>query len=701
MEKYKNTAFSFVERTEDLIDRMTLDEKCSQLIYESPAIERLGIDSYNWWNECLHGVARAGKATVFPQAIGLAATFNFDLVQEIAAAISDEARVKYRIASENGNRGIYRGLTFWSPNINIFRDPRWGRGQETYGEDPWLTSRIGERFVKGLQGDHPVYLKTAACAKHFAVHSGPEKLRHEFNAIASPQDMAETYLPAFKALVDVDVESVMGAYNKINGEPSCTNENLLEKILRRKWGFSGHVVSDCWAIRDLHESHKVADGPVEAAAMALNKGCDLNCGCTYSQLWIKKALEQNLVSEETINTSLRRLIMTRMKLGMFDPQKNLPWYSLPESTIRCDKHRNLAKQSALESVVLLKNNGILPLGRKYQKILVTGPNAGDTKVLLGTYHGISSHLSTIIEGIGGTAPESLTINYITGCMLDQKPTVDKDHTAYEAKNSDLIIAVCGLSPYIEGEEGDSIRSEDEGDRIQIGLPENQKIFIKNLAASGTPVVLVLTGGSAIAIPEIDKLVQAVLYCWYPGEAGGEAVAEILFGKENPSGKLPITVPRSVDQLPPFEDYSMAGRTYRYMNDSPLYPFGFGLSYTEFSYSDAAVEWNKSNGSASVKITNTGGREGMESVQIYVTPPGEGTKGLPKWSLKGVEKITLKPGESKIITFPLGEKELAFADENGEFKMLSGEYTISLGGSSPGERGLELGAAALQKLTLKV
>jgi beta-glucosidase len=701
MEKYKNTALSFEERAVDLIDRMTIEEKCSQLIYESPAIKRLGIESYNWWNECLHGVARAGKATVFPQAIGLAATFNFDLVQEIAEAISDEARVKYRIASENGNRGIYRGLTFWSPNVNIFRDPRWGRGQETYGEDPWLTSRFGERFVKGLQGEHPVYLKTAACAKHFAVHSGPEKLRHEFNALVNSQDLAETYLPAFKALVDVDVESVMGAYNSTNGEPCCTSEYLLENTLRQKWGFKGHVVSDCWAIRDLHEYHKVADGPVEAAALALNSGCDLNCGCTYSQLWIQKALGKGLLTEETINTSLRRLIKTRMKLGMFDPKENIPWSSLPESTIRCDKHRKLAKQSALESVVLLKNTGILPLGKKYKKILLTGPNVGDTKVLLSTYHGISPQLSTILEGISGTAPESLTVNYITGCMLDQNPTVDKDHTAFEAKNSDLIIAVCGLSPYLEGEEGDSIRSEDEGDRIEIGLPENQKNFIKNLAASGTPVVLVLTGGSAIAIPEIDTLVQAVVYCWYPGEAGGEAVAEILFGNENPSGKLPITVPRSLEQLPPFENYSMSGRTYRYMNDSPLYPFGFGLSYTEFSYSDAVMEWNKLNGSASVFISNIGEREGLESVQMYVVPPGFGTKGLPKWSLKGVIKISLNPGESKKVSFPLGEKELSFADKNGEFKMLSGEYTVFIGGSSPCERSLELGATALQKLTFIV
>jgi len=698
VEKYKNTALSFEERTADLLDRMTLEEKCSQLIHESPGIERLGIEPYNWWNECLHGVARAGKATVFPQAIGLAATFNFDLVEKVAEAVSDEARVKYRIASENGNRGIYRGLTFWSPNVNIFRDPRWGRGQETYGEDPWLTSRVGERFVKGLQGDDPVYLKTAACAKHFAVHSGPEKLRHEFKALATPQDMAETYLPAFKALVDSGVESVMGAYNSTNGEPCCTSVELLENTLRQKWGFKGHVVSDCWAIRDLHEFHKIAEGPVEAAALAINRGCDLNCGCTYTQLWIQKALEKGILSEETINTSLRRLIMTRMKLGMFDPKEKLPWTSLPESTIRCDKHRKLAKQSALESIVLLKNNGILPLEKKYRNILLTGPNAGDTKVLLATYHGISPHLSTILEGVSDSADESLSINYITGCMLDEKPTVDKDHTAFEAKKADLIIAVCGLSPYIEGEEGDSIRSEDEGDRIQIGLPENQKIFIKNLVASGTPVVLVLTGGSAIAIPEIDNLVQAVVYCWYPGEAGGEAVAEILFGNENPSGKLPITVPRSLEQLPPFEDYSMSGRTYRYMNEPPLYPFGFGLSYTEFSYSDAVMEWDKSKGSASVFISNIGDREGLESVQMYVVPPGFGTKGLPNWSLKGVIKISLKPGESKKVTFPLGKNELSFADENGEFSMLSGEYNIYIGGSLPVERSLELGAVPFQQLS---
>jgi len=701
MEKFRNTDLSFEERIDDLIGRMTIEEKCSQLIYESPAIPRLGIPSYNWWNECLHGVARAGKATVFPQAIGLAATFNFGLVRKAAEAVSDEARVKYRIASQAGNRGIYRGLTFWTPNINIFRDPRWGRGQETYGEDPWLTSRTGVSFVKGLQGEDPRYLKTAACAKHFAVHSGPEKLRHEFDAVVNPRDMAETYLPAFKALVDAGVESVMGAYNRTNGEPCCGSETLLEKTLRQEWGFKGHVVSDCWAIRDFHEFHGAAEGPAEAAALALNRGCDLNCGCTYEQLWLQKALEKGLLTGETVDRSLRRLFMTRMKLGMFDPEEIQPWAGLPDAVLRCDAHRSLARQAAVESAVLLKNDGVLPLGKRFRNILVCGPNAGDTKVLLGNYHGISPQLTTVLEGIAGTADESLTINYVPGCMLDTEPTVEKDWTLTEAKTADVIVAVCGLSPYLESEEGDSLRSEYEGDRHTIDLPENQKTFIRNLAASGTPVVLVVTGGSAVALPEMHNLVSAVLYCWYPGEAGGDAVADILFGRENPSGRLPVTVPRSLEQLPPFEDYAMIGRTYRYMTEEPLYPFGFGLSYTRFGYSQGKLEWDGRSGTASVTVTNLGGRAGMEPVQMYVSVPGAGTEGYPFISLKGVDKVSLEPGESRRVTFPLGEAELAVADRAGRFGTPSGTYRIFLGGALPTERSRELGAAEPVELSLMV
>jgi len=701
MKKYQNTALSFEERTENLIHEMTLEEKCSQMTYENPAIERLGIESYNWWNECLHGVARAGKATVFPQAIGLAATFNFKLIRKVADAISDEARMKYHIASENENRGISRGLTFWSPNVNIFRDPRWGRGQETYGEDPWLTSQMGKNFVRGLQGNHPVYLKTAACAKHFAVHSGPEKLRHVFDARTSPQDLAETYLPAFKALVNEGVESVMGAYNSTNGMPCCASKSLLTGLLREEWGFRGHVVSDCGAINDLYENHKVAESPAEAAAMALNSGCDLNCGRIYTRESLLKALETGLLKEETINRALRRLIMTKMKLGFFDPEEKLPWTNLPPSIVLSDKHRKLARQSALESVVLLKNNGILPLEKKYRKILITGPNAGDTGVLLANYHGISPELTTILEGIAQAADESLSLNYVPGCMLDEEPVTDKDFLTPVTEESDLIIAVCGLSPYLEGEEGDAIRSEDEGDRIRIDLPENQKTFIRNLAAAGKPIVLVLTGGSAIAIPEVEKIVSAVLYCWYPGEAGGEAVAGILFGEENPSGRLPVTVPESLEQLPPFEDYSMAGRTYRYMKEAPLYPFGFGLSYTKFEYSDISLEGKIPSVSVSVLVTNTGNRDGMETIQMYVAPPGAGGNGLPIWSLKDVEKVFINQGESRTVRFRLGEKELAFADRNGDFSLIPGEYTVYIGGSSPGERSLELGAAVPGKIILKV
>ena len=700
MSNFKRTTGDMDDRISGLLEKMTLEEKCSQLIFNSPAIPRLDIDEYNWWNECLHGVARAGKATVFPQAIALAATFNLDLIEEIAGAISDEARVKHNQAKRSGNRDIYRGLTFWTPNINIFRDPRWGRGHETYGEDPWLTSAVGVRFVQGLQGDDHSQLKTAACAKHFAVHSGPEKLRHAFNAEASPQDMAETYLPAFKALVDAGVEAVMGAYNSTNGEPCCASKPLLVDTLRGNWQFEGHVVSDCWAIRDIHEYHGKAEDPVEATALALNMGCDLNCGCTYRSGSLIEAIERGLLSEETVDKSLTRLYATRMKLGMFDPPGTNRWDSLPDTLLRCDEHRALAEEAAAESIVLLKNDGVLPISRSCKSILVTGPNAAETKILMGNYHGISPRLTTILEGMAEAADEGQTIGYVTGCLLDVEQTTEMDWVSLEAEQADVIVAVCGLSPLLESEEGDSIRSEDEGDRINIGLPENQKRFLKRLSECGRPVILVLSGGSAIAVPDEFEWASAVLYCWYPGEAGGTAVSDILFGNRNPSGRLPITVPKSLEQLPSYTDYNMKNRTYRYMKEAPLFPFGFGLSYSRFSYSGEKIEKSLTGWTVKAKVSNTGKSEGMEVAQLYVIPPQAEERRLPRMALKGIKKIHLGVGESKDISFEVNDEVLKFADKNGEFKYWDGEYLLSIGGCSPDSRNKELGAELPKILKIK-
>ncbi|MCL2271040.1 MAG: glycoside hydrolase family 3 C-terminal domain-containing protein, partial [Treponema sp.] len=556
-------------RIDGLISQMTLEEKVSQLSHTSAAIERLGIPEYNWWNECLHGVARAGVATVFPQAIALAATFDERFVEQVANAISDEARAKYNEAVKQGNRGQYWGLTFWTPNINIFRDPRWGRGQETYGEDPFLTSRIGIALVKGLQGDDPDNLKLAACAKHYAVHSGPEKFRHTFDAVVSKKDLFETYLPAFKALVEAGVESVMGAYNRIYGEPCCGSNYLLKDILRGRWAFKGHVVSDCWAIRDFHENHKVTASPEESAALALNAGCDLNCGCTYPQLTV--SVKKGLVTEEAINTALARLLRTRCKLGMFDPPEQGRWGKLGREVINCEKHQKLALAAAEKSIVLLRNDKeLLPLDSSAKKIVVVGPGAANAHTLFGNYYGVSSRFTTVLEGLADKIKDKygINLNYRQGCLMYGDNHLSNMEFG-SAGAIDLVIAVMGLDGAIEGEEGDAIASDSNGDRMYIELPPWQLKFLQKVKAAGKPVILVLTGGSPIAIPE--DIADAIIFAWYPGEQGGKAVADIIFGDVVPSGKLPITFPASTDQLPPYDDYSMKGRTYRYMTEKPLYP----------------------------------------------------------------------------------------------------------------------------------
>jgi beta-glucosidase len=679
-------------RVEDLLSRMTLEEKASQMLHESPAVERLGIPEYNWWNECLHGVARAGFATVFPQAIGLAATFDTDLVFRVATAISDEARAKHHTATTAGNRGKYKGLTFWTPNINIFRDPRWGRGQETYGEDPFLTSEIGVAFVKGLQGEDPKYLKLAACAKHYAVHSGPEKDRHHFNAEVSLKDLHETYLPAFKALVDVGVESVMGAYNRTLGEPCCGSQLLLVDILRNAWKFEGHVVSDCWAIKDFHEYHKVTSRPEESVALAVNHGCDLNCGCTYE--YLVKAVKEGLLDESKIDESLSRLLKTRFKLGMFDPPESVPYATISHDVINCDTHRQLAREAATKSIVLLKNDrNLLPLKNNYKKILLLGPNAANLHALLGNYYGLSRRFVTILEGLTERTQnhEGITLEYRQGCLLDKENAVP-GRARDIAEGVDLVIAVFGLDSSLEGEEGDAIASEENGDRSTIQLPFSQEAYLKALRASGTPIVLILAGGSPISVPY--DIADVILFMWYPGEEGGHAVADILFGDVSPSGRLPISFPKSVEQLPPYEDYTMKGRTYRYATEEPLFPFGFGLSYTRFSYHSLQLSSDtiKPGESLNVKVcvTNEGERDAEEVVQLYLSDL-EASVDVPLSALKGVRRVYIQAKATETIRFTITPEMIELVDNEGQGCIEPGEFKVMVGGSSPGVISTKRGA----------
>ncbi|MCL2209545.1 MAG: glycoside hydrolase family 3 C-terminal domain-containing protein [Treponema sp.] len=691
------------KRIKELISQMTLEEKVSQLVYTSPAVERLGIPEYNWWNECLHGVARAGVATVFPQAIAMAAAFDDDLVKEIAHAISDEARAKYNEAVKQGNRRQYYGLTFWTPNINIFRDPRWGRGQETYGEDPFLTGKIGAAFVKGLQGDDPENLKTAACAKHYAVHSGPEKDRHTFNAIVNKKDLFETYLPAFKALVEAGVESVMGAYNRTLDEPCCGSFFLLKEILREKWGFKGHVVSDCWAIQDFHLNHKLTKSPEESAALALNAGCDLNCGCTYPMLTV--SCKQGLVTEETINAALERLLRTRFKLGMFEPPEKSRYGKLDRKIINCEKHRTLALKAAHKSIVLLKNdNNLLPLDSSPKKIDVTGPGAANAQTLFGNYYGISSRFITVLEGIAEKAKDMYGINleYRQGCLMysdNSKGILFAGNMGGTVQFSNLkvdevCIAVMGLDGAVEGEEGDAIASDSNGDRNTIELPSWQLNYLSTIRASGKKIILVLTGGSPIAFPE--DIVDAVIFAWYPGEAGGQAVADIIFGDVVPSGKLPITFPASTAQLPLFDDYSMKGRTYRYMTEKPLYPFGFGLSYTTFKFDSVSLSSPSISAGGSVKvsanISNTGKFDADEVVQIYITRDGR-SEDEPLSSLRGFRRVFIPAGKNVKVEFDLSASAFETVNEKGESVLLCGVYTITAADAAPVPAATEKGASS--------
>lgn len=680
-------------RAQDLVSRMTLEEKVGQMVHNAPAIPRLGVPSYDWWNECLHGVARAGRATVFPQAIGLAATFDDDLVHRVATAISDEARAKHHASARAGYRDRYRGLTFWTPNINIFRDPRWGRGQETYGEDPFLTSTLGAAFVRGLQGDHPRYLKVAATAKHFAVHSGPEGDRHHFDAIASAKDLEATYFPAFEALVKAGVESVMCAYNRVNGEVACGSEWLLGDVLRDRWGFEGHVVSDCWAIRDFDEHHQITDDNAQSAALALRSGTDLNCGNSYPSLL--EAVESGLVSEVEIDATLARLLKTRFKLGMFDPEALNPYAALEVDVVASPAHRRLAREAAVRSLVLLKNDGVLPLSKHLKKIYVNGPLAADAAVLLGNYSGVSDDLATVLESVVGAVGAATMVSYQQGSLLDRDNINPIDWYSDVADDADVTVAVMGINNLLEGEEGAAIASPGKGDRFDIGLPDNQLAFLRKMRQHSEKLVVVLFGGSPMTLGEVHELADAVLLAWYPGQEGGRAIADVLFGDASPSGRLPITFPKSLDQLPPYDNYAMEGRTYRYMTEEPLYPFGFGLSYTQFTY--GALELSPAEidpgASATVRVvvTNTGSVAADEVVQLYVTDDAASTS-VPLASLVSFQRIHLKPGERRTVPFELTPRDLELVNDAGKRVLESGAFTVTVGGASPGERAAALGGS---------
>ena len=832
---FQNPDLPLEQRVKDLLSRMTLEEKTGQMLYNAPAIDRLGIPAYNWWNEGLHGVARAGKATVFPQAIGLAAMWNSDMMLRVATVISDEARAKYKEAINDGRHGIYEGLTFWSPNINIFRDPRWGRGMETYGEDPYLTGRLAVSFVRGMQGNDPFYFKTISTPKHFAVHSGPEPLRHTFDAKVSERDLRETYLPAFRAtIMEAGAQSVMCAYNRYQGEPCCGNNELIQKILRDEWGFSGYVVSDCWAIMDFYATHKTSPNAPAAAAQALLAGTDLNCGVTYDSLAV--AVRKGLVKEEDVDRAVARLLRARFRLGMFDPPERVPYAAIPASSNDSKEHRRLAVDAARESIVLLKNeNNTLPLRKDLKTIAVIGPNANDVDVLLGNYNGTPADPVTPLQGIRNKVSSTTTVLAAKGCdvalhtptlvpvpgavlsttwegrtfpglqgqyfnnhdfagtpfRVTFDPAVDfewwenppqkgmradsfsvrwtgmivppvsgtyelgvrvfgtgrlfvddtllvefsdrhvvlakwaqidmeadqprrvrvefsdrradalmqlvweppdpnvKEKAIEAAKAADAVVMVMGLSPRLEGEEMPvAIPGFSGGDRTDVNLPAGQEELLREIASLGKPVVLVLLNGSALGVNYAAEHIPAIVEAWYPGQAAGTALADVLFGDYNPAGRLPVTFYESIDQLPPFTAYDMEGRTYRYFKGEPLFPFGFGLSYTRFQYRNlkipATVEMGKPV-SVSVDVVNTGAMDGDEVVQLYVTDM-EASAPVPIRSLQGFRRIHLKRGETSTVTFALEPRQLSLINDQSERVVEPGQFKIAIGGKQPGFRG---------------
>lgn len=675
------------KRAEELVLKMTLEERASQLKYDAPAIPRLGIPAYNWWNEALHGVARAGQATIFPQAIGLGASFDEDMVYEIAEVIAEEGRAKYNAYSRQDDRDIYKGLTFWAPNVNIFRDPRWGRGHETYGEDPYLTARLGVKFVQGLQGEGPV-MKAAACAKHFAVHSGPEALRHEFNAKASAKDMEETYLPAFEALVkEAKVEAVMGAYNRTNGEPCCGSKTLIQDTLREKWGFQGHFVSDCWAIKDFHENHEVTCSAEESAAMALDAGCDLNCGNTY--LHILNACKDGLVTEAAVTEAAVRLFTTRYMLGLFDKNE---YDEIPYDVVECREHLALSERAAEESFVLLKNDGLLPLKKDRLKTIgVIGPNADSRAALVGNYHGTATEYVTVLEGIRRYVGDDVRIFYSVGAELAKDRTeglgyrYDRLSEARTvAAHSDVVVLCLGLDETLEGEEGDTGNSYASGDKVSLQLPDSQLALMEAVAGCGKPVVLCLCAGSDIDLRYADSHFNAIVQLWYPGAQGGNAAARMLFGEESVFGKLPVTFYETLEELPEFTDYSMKGRTYRYIEGKAQYPFGYGLNYGNVVMKEAFLDGNQ----VMAVVENEGETDTEEVIQIYIRAVSC-EAAPPNPQLCAFKRIFVKAGETVGTALTIRPEAFTLVGEDGQRFTAEGAYRIYAGFGQPDERTEEL------------
>ncbi|MCR5453684.1 MAG: glycoside hydrolase family 3 C-terminal domain-containing protein [Bacteroidales bacterium] len=683
----------------EIISKMTLEEKISQMMNSTPGIERLGIEPYDYWNEGLHGVGRNGRATVFPEPIGLGATFDTDLIKQIGDVISTESRAKYYVARKNKNYARYTGLTFWSPNINIFRDPRWGRGMETYGEDPFLTGTLGTAFVNGMQGDDPVYLKVAACGKHFAVHSGPESTRHSANIDPSTKDLWETYLPAFKMLVqDAKVEIIMGAYNRVYGESCSGSKFLLTDVLRNQWGFKGHIVSDCDAVDDIYNGHGIVKTAAEASALAIKNGLNIECG--HSFMALKEAVEKGLITEAELDNALKPLMMTRLKLGILQKDDNCPYNNFSESDICSPKHTALSKKAALESMVLLKNNGILPLKKDIHTLFVTGAGAADAFWLMGNYFGISDRYCTYLQGIISKVSSGTAVNYRPG-VLENTPTRNKlNYAVNEAARTQYTIIVMGNNGNLEGEEGESIDSDTKGDRTSIALPKSQMDYLREIynKKKDNPrkddneggIIVVLTGGSPIDVREISQMADAVIMAWYSGQEGGYALGDLIFGDANFSGRLPITFPADDSKLPAFEDYSMKNRTYKYMSDNIFYPFGYGLSYSKVTYSSPSVVWNKDKtATVKVSVSNNSNMTALEVVQVYVSAPGAG-KDAPLQQLAAYRRVDLPPNATQEVTFTIDADQMQTVEADGSSKLRKGSYKFAIGGAAPSQRTTELG-----------
>lgn len=695
------------KKAEALVAQMTIEEAASQLRFDAPAIERLNIPEYNWWSEGLHGVARAGTATVFPQAIGLGATFDEDLLQEVAEVISEEARAKYNESVKHGDRDIYKGLTYWSPNVNLFRDPRWGRGHETYGEDPELISRLGGSFIKGLQGDSE-HIKIAACAKHFAVHSGPEDQRHHFNAKTNMQELWRTYLPQFEACVkEAKVESVMGAYNRTNDEPCCAHSYLMEEVLRKKWGFEGHFVSDCWAVLDFHEHHKVTKNIEDSAALALEKGCDLNCGCTYQH--IMNAYDYGKIPEEHIRRAAVHLFTTRYMLGMFEKTE---FDEIPYEVVECKKHLDVAAKATLESVTLLKNDGVLPLNKdKLKTIGVIGPNADSRVALIGNYHGTSSRYITILEGIQDYVGDDVRVLYSQGCHLskDREENLAKANDRISeaqtvAEHSDVIVLCLGLDETLEGEEGDTGNAYFSGDKKDLLFPEPQRVLLDAMIETGKPIVLCVLAGSALDLNKADEHCAAIVQAWYPGARGGKEFAKLLFGDVSPSGKLPITIYRDLEGCPEFTDYAMTNRTYRFLTKKPLYTFGYGLTYGKAEVTEASlsqpVSFKNLPDEVEIEVEgiNSGNVDIEEVLQVYMKVSGTENE-VVNPRLVAFKRISLAAGDEFQINIKVPKKAFFTVNTEGVSALYGDAAKLFIGFGQPDERTKELLGLEVKEISI--